>query len=191
MHLLCEWSFTKCSFDSKDGKTLVCDSQNADGAEVSHQTKRRKLEVKSLKKKAKQGKARSLIVHEKSIEIWYEPDRFPALQPPTSYLLQPIVTQLCYPGISFQVLSLKKLSWLSMFGNNRRYVRILWEKNLRSLHCRIAEIYASIWMELWVLWNWVTRVARSSSLPFCHRASQHFCRIWKWLYFQDKLYIVI
>lgn len=130
--------------------------------------------------KAKQGKARSLIVqYEKSIEIWYKPDRFPALQPPTSYLLQPIVTQLCYPGISFQVLGLKKLSLLSMFGNNRKYVRILWEKNLRSLHCRIAEIYVSIWMELWVLWNWVTRVARSSSLPFCHRASQHFCCIWK------------
>lgn len=82
--------------------------------------------------KARQGKARSLIVqYEKSIEIWYEPDRFPALQPPTSYLLQPIVTQLCYPGISFQVLSLKKLSWLSIFETTENmcefYERKTWD----------------------------------------------------------------
>lgn len=65
-------------------------------------------------------------MHEKSIEIWYEPDRFPALQPPTSYLLQPIVTQLCYPGISFQVLSLKKFCLQCIFETTeRRYVRIL------------------------------------------------------------------
>ena len=67
------------------------------------------------KESQKEGKARQGKESHRAREIWYEPDRFPALQPPTSYLLQPIVTQLCCPGISFQVLSLKKLSLLSIF----------------------------------------------------------------------------